>query len=55
MSEIFTRMIELATDRGDSIVHLFGDNRSMLDLADMLGRNIFAIQPDVDSALADLA
>lgn len=53
MSELFTRMMELATDRSDIVVHLFGDNRSMLDLADLLGRNIFAIQPEKEQFLRE--
>lgn len=53
MSEILTRMMELSTQRGDIVVHLFGDNRPIVDLADMLDRNIFAVQPDRDSFIRE--
>jgi len=48
MLEIFTRILNLTTVEADIVVHLFGDNRSILELSQSMGRNIFAIQPDRD-------
>jgi len=52
-TEILTRMMELATNQGDIVVHLFGDNHPIMDLADMLDRNIFAVQPDREAFIRE--
>lgn len=47
-TEIFARIISLTTAEAGIVVHLFGDNRSILGLGEATKRNIFAIQPDKD-------
>lgn len=53
MVEAFSRMIELATEPTETVVHLFGDNTPIMDLSSLLERNIFAVQPSKDSFLKE--
>ena len=51
--EVFNRIISLTTSEAGIVVHLFGDNSSILGLGETTKRNIFAIQPDKDQYLRE--
>lgn len=53
IADVFSRMIELTTEPTEMVIHLYGDNRPILDLADLLERNIFAVQPVKDNFLRE--